>query len=198
MVDGTNHLQPEYWTSQYQQSKTGWDMGYVSPPIQAYIDQLNNKSLRILIPGAGRGWEVSYLADQAFSQVHYLDFSHQAAEIFKQSNPKFPTTHIHIEDYFDHKGQYDIILEQTFLSSLKPQRRVDYVKKTHELLHPGGKLCGLLFDRNFEKPGPPFGGSYSEYFRLFSPFFHVIVLETAYNSIKPRAPHELFCIFQRK
>jgi len=50
-----------FWSSKYQEGQTGWDMGEVSPPIKAYIDQLTNKDLSILIPGAGNAYEAAYL-----------------------------------------------------------------------------------------------------------------------------------------
>lgn len=194
-----NNIQhPDYWSFQYQSGKTGWDMGYVSPPIKNYIDQLTNKKLVVLIPGAGRGWEVGYMADKGFTHVHYLDFSPEAANIFKLSHPAFPDSKIHIEDFFSHHGKYDLIFEQTFFSSLVPVNRLKYVEKMLKLLNPGGKLCGLLFNHEFPHAGPPYGGTRKEYLQLFEPSFKTIVFETAYNSIKPRAQREIFCVFQRK
>jgi hypothetical protein len=44
------NLGQSYWDKQYETNSMGWDLGEVSPPIKAYIDQLTNKNLRILIP----------------------------------------------------------------------------------------------------------------------------------------------------
>jgi len=41
-----------YWTERYDEDRTGWDIGYPSTPIKSYIDQLDDKALKILIPGA--------------------------------------------------------------------------------------------------------------------------------------------------
>lgn len=173
-------------------------MGYVSPPIKTYVDQLTDKNLEILIPGAGRGWEVQYLTKKGFSQVHYLDFSSEAAKIFTSIHPAFPSSHLHVEDFFQHQGHYDLIFEQTFFSSLLPSAREAYVKKMHKLLKTSGKLCALLFNHEFIHHGPPYGGSPDEYRQLFEPYFKTIVFETAHNSIRPRAQREIFCLFQRK
>ncbi len=193
-----NKKHPDYWSFQYQSGKTGWDMGYVSPPIKTYIDQLTNKKMDVLIPGAGRGWEVRYMAEKGFSEVHYLDFSPEAATLFKQLSPAFSGSKIHVEDFFNHQGKYDLIFEQTFFSSLARENRHKYVEKMNQLLKPGGKLCGLLFNHEFEHAGPPYGGTEKEYRQLFEPYFKTIVFETAYNSIKPRTQREIFCLFQRK
>ncbi|EIM73093.1 Thiopurine S-methyltransferase (TPMT) [Nitritalea halalkaliphila LW7] len=64
--------------------------------------------------------------------------------------------------------------------------------KMKELLAPGGQLVGVLFNRYFEKEGPPFGGEAEEYEKLFSPHFGRFVQESCYNSIGPRAGSELF------
>jgi len=48
---GKNQLE-QYWTERYHEHKTGWDIGYISTPLKAYFDQLTNKNLKILIPGA--------------------------------------------------------------------------------------------------------------------------------------------------
>jgi hypothetical protein len=59
-------------------------------------------------------------------------------------------------------------------------------------------LVGLLFNSEFEKPGPPFGGTAEEYKSYFEPYFHFRTFETATNSVKPRAGSELFIILERK
>ena len=38
-------LTEEYWNNCYQNNDTGWDLGKISTPIEAYFSQLNNKEL---------------------------------------------------------------------------------------------------------------------------------------------------------
>jgi hypothetical protein len=66
------------------------------------------------------------------------------------------------------------------------------------LLKSGATLSGVLFQFPLTKEGPPFGGSIEEYFDLFEDCFHISFIETAQNSIKPRADRELFFIFNNK
>lgn len=66
-----------------------------------------------------------------------------------------------------------------------------------QLLKPGGRLAGLLFDFPLTDKGPPFGGNAEEYRALFHPFFKIKVLERANNSIAPRKGKELFFIFEK-
>jgi hypothetical protein len=187
-------LSQEYWDKNYETNQTGWDIGYVSTPLKAYFDQLSDKSIRILIPGAGNAYEAEYLWKRGFKNVFVLDFSKAAIQSFLSRFPDFPESNILIEDFFQHKSQYDLIVEQTFFSSIHPSQRGDYATKTAELLSLGGKLMGLVFNHPFNFDGPPYGGTPEEYQQLFSPYYHFKVFETAYNSIKPRKERELFFV----
>ncbi|MBS1664963.1 MAG: SAM-dependent methyltransferase, partial [Bacteroidetes bacterium] len=78
-----------------------------------------------------------------------------------------------------------------------PHLRPQYVNHMHSLLRTGGKLIGLLFDRDFTDEGPPFGGHEPEYRKLLEKKFTLKTLAPCYNSIKPRAGSELFFIAER-
>ncbi len=190
-------LSQSYWDEQYKLPKTGWDIGYASPPLCSYFDQLTDKQLRILVPGAGSGWEVEYLYKAGFSQVFFLDFSAESQAKFRMRCPDFPDEQILFEDFFQHEGTYDLIVEQTFMSSIEPNRRADYVDKMRNLLHPGGKLVGLLFNHEFDWNRPPFGGSEDHYRQLFASKFTIQHLALSTNSIKPRRNRELFVLLQK-
>ncbi len=178
--------------------QTGWDIGYVSTPIKEYSNQLTNKGLKILIPGAGNAYEAAYFYEQGFHNIHVLDLAKQPLLNFKKKYPDFPSSHIHHEDFFNHNETYDLIIEQTFFCALNPELRPNYVSQMAHCLAPKGKLVGLFFDFELTSQGPPFGGSYQEYQNLFSPKFYIKTLERSYNSIKPRQGKELFFIFEKK
>ncbi|UJP64496.1 methyltransferase domain-containing protein [Mongoliitalea daihaiensis] len=188
----TTFLSSQYWTDRYQQQQTGWDIGSPSYPLKQYLDQIQDKSLQILIPGAGNAHEAQYAYESGFSQVHILDFSAVPLEHFKQNCPKFPTAQVFHQDFFHHQGNYDLILEQTFFCALHPEQRMEYVQKMHSLLKPSGKLVGVLFNREFEKAGPPFGGSAASYQSIFEQYFDAVSIEPCYNSIPPRTGSEVF------
>ena len=186
-----------YWTKRYQQQQTGWDLGQVSPPLQSYVDQLQNKDLAILIPGSGNGYEAAYLYRQGFKKVYILDLSEVPLLTFKRNNPQFPENQVLHADFFKLQGRYDLILEQTFFSALPPDMRTQYVEKILNLLRPGGKLVGVLFDDPLFDDHPPFGGSQEEYLGYFAPHFRVKVFEPCYNSVKPRQGREFFMILEK-
>jgi methyl halide transferase len=190
-------LNEAYWTNKYLEKKTGWDVGKASTPIIQYLDQIFHKDIKILIPGAGSAYEARYAFESGFNNVHILDFSPLPIQNFRQSCPGFPEENIFCMDFFEHEGQYDLILEQTFFCALEPQQRTSYAKKMYDLLKPGGKLVGVLFSRNFEFPGPPFGGNKKEYEQYFQRVFDHVYMEDCNNSIEPRSGFELFIKFQK-
>ncbi|MBC34903.1 MAG: SAM-dependent methyltransferase [Bacteroidetes bacterium] len=191
-------LDANFWESNYQNQQTGWDIGYAATPIKEYIDQLQNKNLKILIPGAGNAYEVEYLFKKGFKNVFLMDIAESPINNFKKRLPEFPENHILQEDFFNHKDKYDLIIEHTFFCALDKKLRPEYVKKMHSLLKTGGKLCGLLFRIDFGNDHPPYGGSKEEYIQLFKDHFVLKTLETAYNSIKPRMNNELFMSLIKK
>jgi hypothetical protein len=68
-------LDQTYWNNQYQANATGWDLGQVSPPIKTYIDTIENKEVKILIPGCGNAYEAEYLIQQGLhilTEVHLV------------------------------------------------------------------------------------------------------------------------------
>ena len=191
-------LSPEYWDKTYETNKIGWDIGYVSTPLKEYFDQLEDKSIRILIPGAGNAYEAEYLWKQGFENVFVLDFSQAAIQSFLSRFPDFPKSNILSEDFFQHKEKYDLIVEQTFFTSILPSQREAYAAKTADLLKQSGKLMGLIFNHSFSFEGPPYGGTPEEYQQLFFPHFCFKTFETANNSIKPRKDRELFFVLEKK
>ncbi|MGB1247830.1 MAG: SAM-dependent methyltransferase [Chitinophagales bacterium] len=192
-----DELNKDFWTERYQNQQIGWDIGHVSPALEKYFLQLNDKNISILIPGAGNSYEAEYLHKNGFNNATIIDWAASPIEDFKSRNPSFPEEKCLQVDFFEVEGKYDLIIEQTFFCALPPARREDYVRKMNSLLTSSGKLVGVLFNRDFEG-GPPFGGSKREYLPLFSPYFEVSILEKCYNSIPSRAGTELFMIMKNK
>ena len=188
----------EFWNKRYEENTTGWDLGQVSPPIKEYFDQVENKDLKIIIPGCGNAHEAEYLHKKGFKNVFLVDIAPLALENFSKRVPGFPKNHLIHPDFFTHEGQYDIMVEQTFFCAINPSMRQAYAKHSAELLKPGGKLIGLLFNDELNKDHPPYGGCKTEYLMYFEPYFEIKKMETAYNSVAPRANRELFIILVKK
>lgn len=193
--------QQNYWTKRYQDKSTGWDVGYPTTPLKEYIDQLEDKSISILIPGAGNAYEAEYLWKQGFKNVFVMDISEFPLNQFQERNPDYPKEQLLLEDFFQHKNQYDLILEQTFFCSFVPTdaNRNAYAKQMAALLKPNGKLAGLWFDIPLtgDLDKRPFGGDKQLYLNYLEPFFETITFEPCHNSIVPRMGNELFGIFRK-
>lgn len=189
-------LDQTYWNNQYQANATGWDLGQVSPPIKTYIDSIENKEVKILIPGCGNAYEAEYLIQQGFTNITVIDIAPSLVENLKQRFANNKNIRVVLGDFFEHHGTYDYIIEQTFFCALPPTMRQKYVWKMHQLLSDYGKLIGLLFNREFEI-SPPFGGNIKEYEPLFYKAFTFNSISLAGNSIPSRANSELFFEFQK-
>jgi len=193
----SSFLDASYWNDRYKENRLGWDIGYPSTPLKTYIDQLENKTIDILIPGGGNAYEAQYLNEKGFGQVTVVDIAETAKAGFLERFPNFPQDRFLVGDFFEMADRFDVILEQTFFCALHPSLRQAYAQKMHELLEPDGKLVGVLFDFPLDD-GPPFGGSKEEYRGYFEPYFDIEVLERCYNSIPPRHGKELFINFTKK
>jgi hypothetical protein len=193
------HLDKEYWNSRYHNQQTGWDIGAVSYPLKAYIDQLDDKDIAIIIPGCGNAYEAEYLLQQGFTNIRLIDIAPAAVEAVAQKLQPYGHTHVHIicADFFDLHATFDLVIEQTFFCALQPGLRNAYVEKMYQLLNKNGKLAGLLFNCTFDE-GPPFGGSKAEYENLFASKFTIKIMEACTNSVHPRLGKELFVVLNKK
>jgi len=156
---------------------------------------VTDKNSSVFIPGCGNAYEAAFLVQMGFTNITLLDISSVLTAELKKT---FSDTQINIitADFFEHSGQYDLILEQTFFCALHPSQRSAYVEKMNRLLKPGGRLVGVLFNKEFTG-GPPFGGTKKEYEQLLGVHFSIKKMELCYNSIQPRRGSELFFIAEK-
>ncbi|MFI5171153.1 MAG: methyltransferase domain-containing protein [Chitinophagales bacterium] len=192
------HLTKEFWEELYESGEIRWDIGIVSPPLKAYFDQLTNKDISIFIPGCGNSYEAECLAKNGFKDVTVIDLAIEPVERLRSALQDFPSVKIIQGNFFDHQGKYDLIIEQTFFCAIDPSLRKQYVEKMHELLNDGGMIAGVMFKTEFEKEGPPFGGTPEEYKQLFSNRFTIKTLADCYNSHPKRDGNEVFVEFVKK
>lgn len=192
-------LNESYWDTRYLENDAAWDIGYAAPALARYFDQLTDKRVSILIPGGGNSHEALYLLEQGFTDVTVADISAVVCEKLKERYAGWLDKGLKVihADFFQLRASYDLIMEQTFFCALDPSLRNDYVVQMQQLLKPGGKLFGLLFNRDFEV-SPPFGGSKAEYEERFDGHLKILIMEPCYNSIERRAGTELFFICSLK
>ena len=107
-------LSANAWENRYLNNDIGWDLGEISPPLKEYFDQLENKEIKILIPGGGNSYEAEYLFNNGFKNVFVVDLSKSAIENIKKRIPNFPSKQLIIGDLFELENKFDLIIEQTF------------------------------------------------------------------------------------
>jgi SAM-dependent methyltransferase len=193
-------LNEQFWSGRYESQQTGWDLGNISTPLKDYIDQLDDKKQRVLIPGCGNAYEAEYLLKQGFENVTLVDISNiLIGQLELKFYPEFKgKLNLIYGDFFDIDGEFDLIIEQTFFCALDPALRNEYAVKMNELLAYDGKLVGVMFNRQFEHQGPPFGGTKDEYIEYFDAHFKLKYFTECYNSIPPRRGSELFISLIKK
>lgn len=191
-------LNKDYWQNRYQEEKTGWDAGSITTPIKAYFDAINDKSIKILIPGCGNAHEAAYLFQAGFTNLYLCDWAQAPLDTFSNENPNFPKEQLICANFFDlEEKDFDYVVEQTFFCAINPSLRPQYAQKMAELLKTGGQLVGLFFGKELGLEGPPFGGNQAEYLTYFEPLFSTIRMAPCTNSIAPRLGSELFIEIQK-
>jgi hypothetical protein len=76
LVNTVYELNAVYWDQKYQNQETGWDIGTISEPLKCYIDQLEDKNIRILIPGCGNAYEAKYLIEKGRRALPMVSMPH--------------------------------------------------------------------------------------------------------------------------
>ena len=109
-------LDADYWSKRYLEQETGWDIGYGSTPLVEYLQSITDKNISILIPGCGNAHEAQWLLQNGFTNVTVLDISPVLTAALEERFKGQPVN-ILTGDFFEHKGQYDLILEQTSTSA---------------------------------------------------------------------------------
>lgn len=191
-------LSEKAWDNRYLNNDIGWDLGIVSPPLKAYFDQLEDKELKILIPGGGNAHEAEYLFNKGFVNVFVVDLSKTAIDNIRKRIPEFPSSHLILGDFFEVYDAFDLIIEQTFFCALNPSLRENYALKMHQLLKVKGTLVGLLFSVPLNTDRPPFGGNKKEYVSYFQSYFKIHDMSPCYNSYSKRNGKELFVKLTKK
>jgi hypothetical protein len=172
---------PEFWDSRFRSGATPWDAGGVPPRLVEWL-RLRAQPMRVLIPGAGTGYEAALFAGQGH-EVVAIDFSDAAVEAAAGRVQK--------ADFFTYPERgFDLVYERAFLCALPPRLWAQWAHRVGELVRPGGELAGFFYMDDNER-GPPFGTSRAELERLRAAAF-----ELAQDKDIP--PEQSLPVFRRK
>ena len=169
----------DFWNECYANNNMGWDLGRATPVFKDWANNLKKKS-KILVPGAGSGYDALYFASLGH-EVLAVDFSEKAINRIKKQSQEMK---INIQtltcDFFNLTNlisiEFDYIVEYTFFCAIDPIRRKEYSNVAHLLLKESGLLVALFLplNKDISEGGPPFSVSKSEIEYTFSKKFKLI------------------------
>jgi len=192
---------PDKWDANYEQGTDGWDLGKPTPVFQHLLQNQDLLPGRIIVLGAGRGYDAREFARHGF-QVTAVDFSSQAVqEMHRLANPEAPVEILQhdiftLPESFNHS--FDYVLEYTCFCAIDPARRAEYADLVTRLLKPDGTYIDLAFPLDGRKGGPPFAVSVKEIIDLLQARgFKLISREKPVESIPRRRNAEELLVFRK-
>jgi len=152
-----SNISHDDWEARYQAGRTGWDRGGPSPALEHWLEDGTLAPCRILVPGAGRGYEVLALARRGFD-VTAIDFAPTPVQTLRDALAR-ERLQARVEQAdllrWQAPDSFDAVYDQTCLCALEPRRWDDYARRLHGWLKPGGQLFAL-FMQTHREGGPPF------------------------------------------
>lgn len=191
-----------FWEQSYQAHATPWDLGGPTPVFARLIREQAVPKGRLLIPGAGRGYDALAFVEAGF-EVTAIDLSETACQQLREAATKRGVTlDVRQGDFFalQAAGCFDAVLEYTFYCAIAPEQRAAYRDQMARLLRPGGLLVGLFFPLNAPRPneGPPYGVDVEAIKASFSSRFELLQEAWPPDSIKPRRGNEVLMFWRRQ
>jgi methyl halide transferase len=195
-------LTSEGWEQRYQAGDDPWDLGYPTPPLEHLLTSAQAPPPgRMAALGIGSGLDALRFAAAGFDVVGF-DFAPTAIARARQNaitqglNVEFVQQDIFaLPPEWHHR--FDYVLEHTCFCAIDPTLRSQYVQVVQQLLRPQGKLIALFFTHTRDG-GPPFGVTPQGIRDYFEPYFDVVMLTPATDSIAKRQGEEHLAIFQQR
>lgn len=191
-------LTAEFWEARYQAGAPRWDLGQPAPPLANWLASSagpvpDRASRRVLVLGSGMGHEALLFAEAGFA-VTAVDFAPSAiAATAQAARDRALSLSLLERDLFELlpelAGQFDYVVEHTCFCAIDPALRPAYVELVAGLLKPSGLLVALFFTHG-RPGGPPFGVTPAELRRWFEPYFTVLSLAIATDSVASRQGEE--------
>ncbi len=199
---GEDLSQGRFWDEVYASGQDAWEMQKPSPVLVEQwkkTHELISSGASVLVPGAGRGHDAIFLAENNL-KVTALDFSKEAQNEFAKKYPASSVRYLS-DDIFRHLEQnpqvYDAIFEHTIYCAIDPARREEYIDKVKMALKPQGLWFGIHFMHTNEG-GPPFGNTQWELKQMTQDGFDYKEWEISKFSPTGRLAQELWSVMRKK
>lgn len=187
---------PEYWESLYQTKKDAWDQGKPSPILAEFFKHPScPKAGRVLVPGAGRGWDAAAWADRGHETVA-VDFSQTAfaaLSALAEKHRKLTVLNIDLFELTPKSTEpFEIIYEYCCFNSIHPGRRDEYFEVWDKMLAPDGLVIAAFYPiiKSTSLDGPPHPTSEGELMARLDGVFDVQEKIIPKKSAKDRAGKE--------
>lgn len=183
-IDEHSHPRWELMWNQGLKPGQAFDKFIPSPILQKYNNENKIPDGLALVPGCGRGYDVTYLASKD-RKVVGLELSSTAVEAAKNRLSQIVESEgfLH-QDQCDFRNQnffdlnkysdqpkelYDFVYDYTFFCALDPSIRSNWAKQMANVIKPGGLLMTVIFPIIEKVGGPPFGVSLDAYKNVLEP-----------------------------
>jgi methyl halide transferase len=199
MTDDVNSARK--WDADYERKTDGWDLAGATPAFKRLALSGELPPGRMIVLGAGRGYDAREFARHGFT-VTAVDFaSHAVREMQRLNDPAAPITILQ-HDLFtlphELDASFDYVLEYTCFCAIDPKRRTEYADLVARLLSPNGFYIDLAFPLDNRAGGPPFAVSITEILSLFEERrFFLRSRQIPSDSISQRRAAEELLIFQK-
>lgn len=189
------------WDADYQNGTDVWDLGGPHPTFKRLAASGGFKPGRMLVLGAGRGYDAREFARNGF-QVTALDFSQTAVREMGRLSESDAPVELLQHDMFnlpdEMNAAFDYLLEYVTFCAIDPARRAEFADMVKRVLKPGGLYISLAFPLREFEGGPPFSVSTEQLLELFrARDFNLLKREWPEDSIRPRRGFEELLIFQK-
>lgn len=187
---------PEYWESMYKSKKDTWDQGKASPILQEFFKHPScPKTGRVLVPGAGRGYDAAAWADRGHETLA-VDFSQTAFAALSALSEKHRKLSVLNIDLFELSPKstepFEIIYEYCCFNSIHPGRRDEYFEVWDKMLTPGGVVIAAFYPliKSTSLDGPPHPTSEGELMARLDGVFDMAERIIPKKSLKERVGKE--------
>ena len=187
---------PEYWETLYKSKQDTWDLGKLSPVLPEFFKHPScPKAGRVLVPGAGRGYDAAAWADRGHETLA-VDFSSTAfasLSVLAEKHRKLSVLNIDLFELTPKSTDpFDIIYEYCCFNSIHPGRRDEYFEVWDKMLQPKGLVIAVFFPliKSTSLEGPPHPTSEGELMARLDGVFDVQEKILPKKSVKERAGKE--------
>lgn len=194
---------PEYWESLYKEKKDLWDLGKESSILLEFFKHPScPKTGRVLVPGAGRGYDAAAWADRGHETLA-VDFSSTAFATLSTLAEKHRKLSVLNIDLFEltpkSTDPFDIIYEYGCFNAIHPGRRDEYFEVWDKMLTPNGIVIAAFYPliKSTSLDGPPHPTSEGELMARLDGVFDVQEKIIPKKSVKERAGKEEIWILRK-